>query len=126
MTATRKELSNILDLIKEEYPGTQVRIAVVGYRDHKDVGMEYSCLDFTSDAEKVKDFIKNQIPMGGDDIPEDIAGAFNLALKQSWKSTAKYAILITDAPCHGKEKYHYVYDSYPEGDPHGHDPEKQV
>ena len=43
--------------------------------------------------------------MGGGDTPEDICGAFEQALNQSWNSTAKYAVLITDAPCHGK-KYH--------------------
>lgn len=63
--------------------------------------------------------------MGGGDTPEDICGGFEAALKQDWKSNAKYALLITDAPCHGK-KYHDVDDSYKEGDPKGRDPEKQL
>lgn len=46
-------------------------------------------------------------------------------MKQDWKSNAKYALLITDAPCHGK-KYHSEGDTYPEGDPQGRDPEKQI
>jgi hypothetical protein len=50
--------------------------------------------------------------MGGGDTPEDICGGFQEALKQNWKSNAKYALLITDAPCHGK-KYHSVSDTYP-------------
>jgi hypothetical protein len=63
--------------------------------------------------------------MGGGDTPEDICGAFKQALNQSWKSTAKYAVLIADAPCHGK-KYHSCDDSYPNGDPNGLQPEKQI
>jgi hypothetical protein len=38
-----------------------------------------------------------------------------------WTATAKYAVLIADAPCHGK-KYHKEHDTYPEGDPLGLDP----
>jgi hypothetical protein len=33
--------------------------------------------------------------------------------------------LITDAPCHGK-RYHEEDDNYPQGDPKGRDPEKQI
>ena len=56
---------------------------------------------------------------GGGDFPEDMAGAFDVALKLDWSSKSKYAILIADAPCHGK-KYHDSHsDDYPNGDPNG-------
>lgn len=54
--------------------------------------------------------------MGGGDTPEDIAGAFDHALKQEWQAKSRYCVLVADAPCHGK-KYHNVDDSYPDGDP---------
>lgn len=58
--------------------------------------------------------------MDGRDIPEDIAGAFFVALNQAWSSKCRYAVLITDAPCHGI-KYHEEekIDRYPQGDPTG-------
>ena len=40
------------------------------------------------------------------DIPEDIPGAFELALNkigQTWRGKTKIAFLLTDSPCHGKE-----------------------
>jgi hypothetical protein len=57
---------------------------------------------------------------GGGDAPEDIAGAFEKALEQEWSSKTRYAVLITDAPCHGN-KYHVekTRDDYPAGDPNG-------
>jgi hypothetical protein len=57
--------------------------------------------------------------MGGGDEPEDIAGAFEKALEQDWKSQCKYAILIADAPCHGKQYHNCHGDDYPKGDPEG-------
>jgi hypothetical protein len=56
---------------------------------------------------------------GGGDGPEDIAGAFEGALEQDWASMTKWAILITDAPCHGKRYHSLKQDDYPDGDPHG-------
>lgn len=37
-----------------------------------------------------------------------------------WQARARYAILVADAPCHGK-KYHEdsIDDEYPKGDPNG-------
>ena len=51
-------------------------------------------------------------------MPEDVAGAFENALKQKWEAKSKYAIFIADAPCHGK-KYHDCGDDHPQGDPKG-------
>jgi hypothetical protein len=73
-------------------------------------------LPFTNSKDIVVKFINDLLAMGGGDTPEDICGAFRQVLNQNWKSNAKYAVLITDAPCHGK-KYHNSDDSYPEGDP---------
>ena len=51
----------------------------------------------------MQDSIQNVVASGGHDIPEDVAGAFTLALNKSWKGNTCIAILITDSPCHGKE-----------------------
>ncbi len=67
--------------------------------------VNYSNIDFTPNYEKIRDIINKIEPDGGDDIPEDVLGAFELCLQKSWKSNNKIAFLITDSPCHG-EQYH--------------------
>ena len=114
----QEELKNIIDTIKDSNPSSEVNIGFVGYRDHCDKE-RLVVHPFTQDIVKIKDFISKQKAFGGGDLPEDVVGGMNLALDQDWKSKAKYAILVADAPCHGK-KYHDTYvDSYPEGCPKG-------
>ena len=36
-----------------------------------------------------------------------------------WESEAKYAILVCDAPCHGKQYQDIFYDKFEKGDPEG-------
>ena len=79
-----------------------VRVSFVGYRDHKDSN-RFEILDFSTDLEKVKDFISNCRATGGADIPEDLAGGLRKCLDQKWsKGSKRQVTLITDAPCHGK------------------------
>ena len=90
---TRDSIKYILDKIKADSPGIDVRFAYEGYRDFADLkeGEKYYTID-----------------------------GFKAGLGMSWRSNARYAILIADAPGHGKQ-YHEndVEDDYPDGDPHG-------
>ena len=36
-----------------------------------------------------------------------------------WESNTKYAVLVADAPCHGKNYHNITYDKFPNGDPSG-------
>lgn len=113
----QEELLNIINNIKESYPDSKVNIGFVGYRDHSDGENRLIIHEFTENAQEIKDFITKVKAFGGGDLPEDVVGGLDSALKQNWTSKAKYAILVADAPCHGK-KYHDVYgDSYPNGCP---------
>ena len=62
-------------------------------------------IEFTLFHNKLKDQIKNIQAEGGDDIPEDVAGAFGMALNKKWNNGTNIIFLVTDAPCHGT-KYH--------------------
>lgn len=110
------KLLDIIENIKNKI-GEQVDInlAFIGYKDIVEIyAKDYIDEDFTSDPKKIINKI-NEIKIGGgDDTAEDIAFAFELALKKKWNSNARYAILIADAPCHGK-KYHEenLIDYYP-------------
>jgi hypothetical protein len=137
--ATKDELDKILTFIKDNNPYSKIRVSFVGYRDYCDKNLtfklspeidqngpnpgvntgRFSYIDFEEDSSKIKHFIASVEARGGGDEPEDLAGGLDLGLKQDWKSLAKYAIIICDAPCHGK-KYHDLFgDQYPKGDAKG-------
>lgn len=118
---TRDSIKYILDKIKADSPGIDVRFAYEGYRDFADLkeGEKYYTIDFETNMDTFKKLDEITAKGGGDDA-EDVAGGFKAGLGMSWRSNARYAILIADAPGHGK-KYHEndVEDDYPDGDPHG-------
>jgi len=116
----QEKINLIVDIIIKDNPNTNIKIAFVGYRDHKDSPVKP--LSFTSNVTDVKLFISQVSAQGGNDIPEDVCGGFRTAINLSWKSSHRLMILITDAPCHG-DMYHTVSDDYPKGDPNGLIPE---
>ena len=119
---TRNSIKYILDKIKKDSPGIDVRFAYEGYRDFADlkVGEKYYTIDFETDMDVFKNKLDEITAIGGGDDAEDVAGGLNAGLNMSWRSNARYAILIADAPGHGS-KYHDkdVEDDYPKGDPNG-------
>ena len=106
----------IIKEIKKECPLSLIYIGFIGYKDFCDLelGDEYNNIDLTLNYENIYEQIKSIVVDGGGDIPEDVAGAFKLALNKSWSNGKKLAFLITDSPCHGKE-YHNLEDDYPDG-----------
>ena len=124
--AVKKELKNIISYIIENNPFVKIKMSFLGYRDIKD-NKRFEIKDFTDDFDSLENFIAGINAEGGGDVPEDITGALDQALKLSWrKKSAKFCILIADAPCHGK-KYRKnddeEKDDYPDGDPNGLNPE---
>ena len=101
------QFNPMIENIRKECPEALVYIGFIGFKDLNDLelGDDYINIDLTTNYEKINEIINNIEPDGGDDIAEDIAGAFELCLNQSWKAKAKITFLITDSPCHGKE-YH--------------------
>jgi hypothetical protein len=115
----KQEINNIIQNILNQFFGIQIRICIVGYRDYCDGPKNFEVQGFTNSVSTCETFLGKLQASGGGDRSEDIAGAFELALKQKWKAKCRYAILITDAPCHGK-KYHDGFgDDHPDGDKYG-------
>ena len=119
----RNELKNIKRKIEENCPLAVIYMGFIGYKDFSDLelGDEYTDIDFTVNIDDLYEQIKDLEADGGGDIPEDLAGGFELALKKDWGSGQKLAILVTDAPCHGTDfhdldqnKKDYK-DNYPKG-----------
>ena len=115
----KKNLFNIINRIITECPGIDINVGFIGYRDIEEFSLgEYSDIDFTQDYEYLQSIIEDVWAFGGADVPEDIAGAFEMALNKTWKNNARFAILVADAPCHGENCYSsYMYDYYPNGVP---------
>jgi len=96
-----------------------IHIGFIAYRDHRDsVMLEQAQL--TTDRKQVFNFVKGLKADGGNDCPEAVADALNLAVKStSWRDNSlKLLIHILDAPPHGRE-YYTGGDNYPNGCPCG-------
>jgi hypothetical protein len=116
---TRNSIKYIVEKMKAESPGIDIRFACQCFSDFSDPEQYYE-IDFVTDIEKIKKLLGKITAQGGGDDAEDVAGGIHKGLGMSWKSNARYAILITDAPGHGR-KYHEndVDDDYLDGDPNG-------
>ena len=116
----KQNLSKMITDISHNCPTATIYIGFIGYRDFNelDLGDQYIDIELTKDKEEINQKIKDLEPYGGGDEAEDLAGAFELALNKIWKGFSRFAILATDAPCHGIE-FHSpeVEDNYPDGDP---------
>jgi len=110
----KNELINIINGIVNNCPGIDINLGFIGYEDFYE---RHYNIDFTKDHEYIKNYIKRIYPEGGGSYypDEDVALALEIALKKNWKSKAKLAVFIADAPGHG-EKYggHNTSSSDPE------------
>ena len=124
LNQVKSGIYEMISAIKKECAGIEIYLGFIGYRDFSDLdfGEEYINLEFTTDYEKIKNNIAYVKAEGGGDIPEDLCGAFEFAKFKDWKGKSRFAILVTDSPCHGT-KYHDLTgeqgDNYPEGDRNG-------
>ena len=121
LNEAKKSIKNIIEEITDNNPGSKIRISFIGYRDflEKNEKREYDTQEFTENIEEFDSFISKLDCNGGGDEPEDIVGALREALKMNWLSNSKYAILVCDAPCHGKQYHNISYDKFADGDPEG-------
>ncbi|KAK4444704.1 hypothetical protein QBC34DRAFT_474115, partial [Podospora aff. communis PSN243] len=99
-----------------------LRVGVVGYKDHGD-DPHIQLLDFTPNVDRVVSFLGKLSARGGADVPEDVLGALQVALRASWKNETRCIIHITDAPAHGHPLHDFEddHDYYfePGSEPHG-------
>ena len=101
--AVKKKMITIINGIVKECPGIDINLGFIGYEDFYENNYN---IGFTKDHNYVKAYISKIYTEGGGSYypDEDVALALELALKKNWKSVAKLAVFIADAPGHG-EKY---------------------
>ncbi len=113
--AAKKQVMSIVNDIKAVFLNeAEVRIAVVGYKDHSDrPNIEF--LDFTPSVDQVRSFLKGLKATGGADTPEDVLGGIRQALKATWRQQTRCIIHVADAPPHGStlHDFHSSDDHYP-------------
>lgn len=116
----KKNFDKMINDIWDNVPTAKIHIGFIGYTDFSEIefGEEYININFTEDKTKIVEKIKNLEPHGGGDEAEDLAGAFELSLNKGWKGFTRFAVLATDAPCHGEEFHSSdVIDNYKVKDP---------
>ncbi|KAJ7886927.1 kinase-like domain-containing protein [Mycena leptocephala] len=119
--AAKEQVKSIVNDIKLAFLNeADVRIAVVGYKDHGD-SPNIQFLDFTESAEQVRSFLTELTAIGGGDAPEDVLGGLRQALDATWKHQTRCIIHIADAPPHGHTLNDGIGDDYPNpgSEPHG-------
>ena len=121
LNEAKKSVKNIIEEITDNNPGAKIRMSFIGYRDFldKDEKRKYDSQEFTENIDEFNNFLSKLDCNGGGDEPEDVVGALKQALQMNWISNAKYAILVCDAPCHGKIYHNISYDRFSDGDPDG-------
>ena len=123
----KSNFTNMIQNIQTTCPMATIYIGFIGYLDFIDLMLDskYINIELTKDIKSITEQIENLKSQGGGDIAEDIAGAFDMALKKDWQGISRFAILAADAPCHGVEFHGRAndknYDNYPEGDPYKRD-----
>ncbi|CAK73182.1 unnamed protein product (macronuclear) [Paramecium tetraurelia] len=94
-----------------------VRIAAVCYRDFTDGPNHIQYHDFTVQPEEIEKFIDKFQPKGGEDIPEDLIGALDVAYNlniSKHPDSILQIFTITDAPCHGRKYHSCLIDDRPD------------
>ena len=121
LNEAKKSVNKIIEEITDNNPGSKIRLCFIGYRDYteaKEIRI-YNSIEFSDNLKNFNSFLSELDCYGGGDEPEDVIGALNKALEMKWESHAKYAVLVCDAPCHGKKYHNVLYDKFENGDPDG-------
>ena len=127
----KRQVLDIIHEIRKECAGIEIYIGFIGYRDFSDLdfGESYINLELTEKYENIIQNIKYLKAEGGGDIPEDLCGALEFAKEKQWKGKSRFAILVTDSPCHGRKYYDDTtenFDNYPDGDREGRNIEEYI
>lgn len=118
IASVQSSIKRIVSQITKTNGNLKLRLSVVAYRDIADTN-RHEVLQFTTSVPKFEEFVGKLQATGGDDAPEDIAGAVQKANRLSWEYPTRVVFLIADAPCHGTQFHGYggIGDNYPSGSP---------
>ena len=130
----KQKFLNIINEIRRECGGIEIYLGFIGYRDFNDLdfGEYYINLELSQNYDSILKNINYLDAHGGGDAPEDLCGALEMAKNKKWEGRSRFAILVTDSPCHGNKYYEETeetkenYDNYPDGDREGRNIEEYI
>ena len=107
----KAELDDVINRIATNNSGTQIKLAMLFYRDTDD-DVPFDYYDFTDvtsadGLSKMKSELNKQRAEGGGDYPEAVDEALELAVNKQWStgSSTKIIFHVLDAPAHEGGKY---------------------
>ncbi|CAD8068123.1 unnamed protein product [Paramecium sonneborni] len=115
MKCIKESMKNIK--IKTNRDALWATIAYQDFGELKQLGGLYKQFNFTPNPKEIEDYLSEIPCTGGGDAAEDIRGGIMQMIKNlHWSKTFKIAVLICDAPTHGKRYNGGVSDRYPNED----------
>ena len=97
------ELTAIMERLKRDNPGLDIRAGLIVYRDKRDDYVVRD-FDFTGDLEAFNTSLAQQSAKGGGDFPEAMHTALQKGGDLSWREDAiKVNLLVADAPPHDED-----------------------
>lgn len=101
----KSEIEYVVAQIYESNPTTEIRLALLFYRDSNDTYLT-KYYDFSTDIDEQNNKLSQQSANGGGDFPEAVATALDEAINKSWSSenTTKLLFHVLDAPPHYTEQ----------------------
>ena len=100
IASARAHIGRILDALRAELKD-DLRVGLVGYRDHSDGPKLLQVESLTTDVEKVRKAINDAKVDGGGDAPEAVFAGLVKCLELPWaQGSYRVVILIGDAPPH--------------------------
>ncbi|CAD8057503.1 unnamed protein product [Paramecium sonneborni] len=116
---TKQSVRGSLQIIKQA-TNRDTNWASVCYQDIPELkaskNQKYYEYAFSKDSNALQTWFDSVKCGGGGDAAEDIRGAIKQVCKLNWPSRFRIAILICDAPCHGKRYNGGCSDNYPNDD----------
>ncbi|CAB5354754.1 unnamed protein product [Rhizophagus irregularis] len=120
IAAAKDCILQVLNYVKHVNPSIKPRVGFCGYRDHYNGLNRLQIFDFNDQYDQFTQYMQNVLPIGNDDLPEDVLGGLNAAITQmDWKSDTRVLLHIGDYPPHGRRFTSLEDDKYPDGDPNG-------
>ena len=110
--AAKAEAKNISTELSQKFPKMDFQYGYVFYRDPIDSPNDiHEIINLTNEVDSLPEKISKIHPDGGDDIPEDWAGAYKIINEQiNWRNGNKAIFHLADAGAHGnlfsKSDYH--------------------
>lgn len=99
----QSELDAILDALRADHPGLDMRVALIVYRDTGDQYVTRT-FPFSSNISDVQATLARQSAGGGGDYPEAVEQAMARAVALNWRTNAaRTLLLVADAPPHADD-----------------------